>query len=421
MRRLLLSVSVLSGLPTVGLSQPNILMILADDMGADVSPCIPEATKSVRMPTLKALCADGMVFDNAHAYPTCSPSRASMITGFYASRTGVGAPVSRENGSLSGSYETVFDHLSDVGYASAVIGKWHLTSDRRDGDHPGALGIPYYYGPFGGGVRDYENWSGFENGTPVRVTKYTTTAFVDKAESWIKDQTQPWFLWLALNAPHAPFHSPPDDLHSFGNLSPSPERRSDVRNHYFAALEAVDTEVDRLLSSLPDETRENTVVVFAGDNGTPSQVSRRLGLTRDAKGSIYQGGTHVPLVFSGPGVANGRNSDPVQITDLFETFLGLAGSSATTTDSDSLTAALTGRSVNRPATYIEHFSKSEARGNPIYGWTIQTDDYALIAPEGQAPELYDAKKDRKQRRNLAARNPEVVEQLTALRRELLQQ
>lgn len=419
MRRFMCSISVILGLPTAAVAQPNMLLVLADDMGTDVSPCHAPASNMVRMPVLRSLCKTGMVFDNAHAYPTCSPSRASLITGLYASRTGVGAPVSRENGSLSGSFTTVFDHLSDVGYASGVIGKWHLSADRRNSDHPRELGVPYHYGPFGGGVRDYENWSGFENGTPVRVTEYTTSAFFDKAEDWIGGQNQRWFLWLAMNAPHTPFHAPPPDLHSFGNLDPTPARGTDVRKNYFAALEAVDTELGNLLDALPKETRDNTIVIFAGDNGTPTQVSRRLGLTKAAKGSIYQGGTHVPMMFAGPGISRGRNSDPVQITDLFETILELAGSPAQTSDSYSLTAALSGGTVGRPATYIEHFSKSEARGNPVYGWAINDGQYTLIAPDGETPKLFDAVKDTKQRRDLAKQKSAVVNRLTMLREELL--
>ena len=420
MRRLLLSASLLLGLPSAALTQPNVLLVLADDMGADVSPCHAGASDMVRMPNLQSLCKSGMVFDNAHAYPTCSPTRASLMTGLYASRTGVGAPVSRENGGLSGDIPTLFDHLNKVGYASAAIGKWHLSRNARDGDHPAELGVPYHYGPLGGGVRDYENWSGFENGTPIRVTKYATTALLDKAEDWISDQKKPWFLWLALTAPHSPFHAPPDHLHSFGNLDPSPARRADLRPNYFAALEALDSELGDLLTALPVKTRKNTIVVFAGDNGTPGQISRRLRLTKDAKGSIFQGGTHVPLVFAGPGVSKGRNSDPVQITDLFETILKLAGSAAKTNDSYSLLAALRGGEVERPATYIEHFSKSDGRGNPTYGWVMRTEKYALVAPKGKEPELFDMGNDPKQSRNIAKQQSSIVKNLTALRTKMLQ-
>ncbi len=420
MRQFLLSVSLLFGLPSAVLAQPNVLLVLADDMGADVSPCHVGASQMVRMPNLHALCKTGMVFDNAHAYPSCSPTRASLLTGLYASRTGVGAPVSRENGGLSSDFPSLFDHLKAGGYASAVIGKWHLSSNARDTDHPKELGVPFHYGPLGGGIRDYENWSGFDNGTPVRVTEYVTTALVDKAEDWISDQKQPWFLWLALTAPHSPFHAPPDHLHSFDNLAPSPPRRADVRPNYFAALEALDSELGRLLEALPTKARANTVIVFAGDNGTPGQVSRRLGLTKDAKGSIYQGGTHVPLIVAGPGVSKGRNADPVQVTDLFETILELAGSSAQTDDSYSLIAALRGGSAQRPATYIEHFSKSRGRGNPVYGWVINSGTFALVTPDGEAPELFDMTKDPRQSRNLAKRQGSIVKNLTALRAQMLE-
>lgn len=416
-----LTTLIAASLPMAAKAAPNVLLVLADDMGADVSPCHADATDLVRMPTLKSLCTQGMVFNNAHAYPTCSPTRASIITGLYANRTGVGAPVGSENGELSHNTPTLFDHLSQQGYASALIGKWHLSSSRQAGGHPARLGVSYHYGALGGGVRDYENWRGYENGKQRQVALYSTTALTQKAQSWIAEQSKPWFLWLAYNAPHAPFHAPPEELHSFGTLNPEPQRRSDVRSHYFAALQALDTELGNLLNGMSKPVRQNTVVIFVGDNGTPGQVSRRLGLTKDAKGSIYQGGTHVPLVVNGPGVSSGHNDDPVQVTDLFDTILNLAGAIVGTADSFNLVPALKGGSSARTATFIEHFSKSEGRGNPVYGWTIQDGRYALVAPEGKEPELFDMSKDTKQSRNLAQSHSAEVARLTALKAQMLAQ
>ena len=144
-----------------------------------------------------------------------------------------------------------------------------------------------------------------------------------------------------------------------------------------------------------------------------------IGMTKDAKGSLYEGGTHVPMVFTGPGVSVGRNDDPVQITDLFETILQIAGSSAETSDSYSLAAALEGGAVERPAVYIEHFSKGESRGNPMYGWALTTDEHALIAPEDAASELYNVSSDPLQSRDLAGQEAAVIEELTALRQQML--
>jgi len=194
---------------------------------------------------LSELCANGAVFENAYSAPTCSPTRATIMTGRYGSRTGVGAVLSRENdASLSPDEVTLFDRLNEANYAAAVFGKWHLTSDANNLDHPKQLGVETFFGLFSGGLKSYDDWRAVENGRRVRVDGYSTSAIADRAIDWIAAQDDPWFAWLAFNAPHTPFHLPPAELHSFDTLSGS---ESDIENnpkpYYFAALEALDTEL----------------------------------------------------------------------------------------------------------------------------------------------------------------------------------
>lgn len=148
----------------------------------------------------------------------------------------------------------------------------------------------------GGGVRNYFDYPLIEQGVKKRSTQYTTTVFTDKAISWIanqklKDSNRPWFLWLAYNAPHAPFHMPPRDLISDKSLSGTDEDiKNNPRKYYFASLEALDKEMGRLLTSISPEVLANTTVIFVGDNGTPAEVIQAPYSAEKAKNSVYQGG-----------------------------------------------------------------------------------------------------------------------------------
>ena len=186
---------------------------------------------------------------------------------------------------------SLFDLLSESGYVSAVIGKWHLTGNNADLNHPASLGVTDFFGPFSGAIKDYNHWEAVDNGKEALVFGYATTVLTDRAISWIEGQSSPWFLWLAYNAPHAAFHLPPADLHSYGDL---PSNRQSIRQdritYYNAALKALDTELGRLLGSIPGDIMDDTMVIFVGDNGTPNQIAGELYVSRGAKGGIYEGG-----------------------------------------------------------------------------------------------------------------------------------
>lgn len=402
MRTTLLGAAFSLGLSQLATAAPNILFVLADDMGVDASPCHKEGAAMVRMPTLEMLCAHGMVFDNAHAAPLCSPTRAMALTGQYPSRTGVGAP----GALLDTDVPTVFDRLSQSAphYQSAVIGKWHLNG-RRDLDHPDQSGVPYFFGFMGGGLRDYSQWTPVENGKLGRTTQeYSTSVFADKAIEWIDQQDDPWFLWLAFNAPHSPFHAPPSDLHSFGNLSEKTVKRgSDVRKHYYAALQALDRELGRVIQSLSEKERRETVIIFMGDNGTPGQVARRQNSVKAGKGSLFDGGTRVPLVVSGPEIRSGRSDAPVVATDIFATVLDLANVAGAPRDSHSLLPLLTGHGTSdRAVAYVEMFGHKDRRtgGTGGNGWMIRDERFALVAIDGEDPRLFDMKNDPMQTNDL---------------------
>ena len=396
--------AVISLFPITASASPNILLIIADDMGLDASNCYAIGNQQAPMPNLENMCENGMVFENAYAAPTCSPTRATILSGQYGFRTGVGAPVA-PNGSdeLSVDTPTLFDALNRTEYASNVIGKWHVTGRRSGYDAPAQMGVSDYFGLYSGGIRDYFNWPAIENGREIQVEGYSTTVLTDRAINWIGGQDKPWFLWLAYNAPHAPFHLPPKDLHSFDHLDDS--ERAVRRNplpYYNAILEALDSEIGRLLSSLDKDARENTIVIFIGDNGTPNQVIGNLYGNHRAKGTIYDSGTRVPMVVTGPDIGPGRTQAFINTTDLNATIAKLAGTSTNAPDSIDFSPVLYGGKGKRDYVYIEHFTNRRTRGGGVYGWSMREGNYKIISPKDQPAELYDLSQDPLEQTNLLA-------------------
>ncbi|MEM1328860.1 MAG: sulfatase-like hydrolase/transferase, partial [Bacteroidota bacterium] len=301
----------------VAQNQPNILIIIADDMGVDVLNGYQDSENLPVTPNLDALRERGLTFQNAWATPQCTPTRAAMLTGKYANKTGVFSPRNRLGTDHTSIFQALSESTSDA-YANAVIGKWHV-GQNENLDHPEELGVQYFDGFLASNVEDYFNWTKTTNGVNSTETTYATTYLTNSALDWINEQQQPWLLWLAQGAPHSPQHTPPDDLFS---TQPADSREQ----QYTAMIEAMDTEIGRLLSSMPEEELENTIIFFLGDNGTPSAFLQNAPRGR-GKRSLYQGGIHVPLIVSGKGVErNGAVEDAlVNTLDIYATVLELAG------------------------------------------------------------------------------------------------
>jgi len=393
-------------LPSISLAQaaPNVLLIIADDMGIDASNCYSLGNQQADMPNIEALCAQGVVFDNAYSAPLCSPTRATIMTGQYGFRTGVGSAITRDNSAgLSADETSLFDVLAKTDYASNLIGKWHLASTDDDYDHPAQLGVSDFWGLFSGAMRDYSNWSAVSNGQRINVSDYSTTAITDKAIDWIDKQNDPWFLWLAYTAPHTPFHLPPEDLHSAELSGTKQDIQKDPLPYYNAMLEAMDTEIGRLLSTMDEATRNNTVVMFVGDNGTPGRVARSVYGEHGAKGSIYEGGVHVPLIVSGPGIEASRESGFVQTVDIFATVASIARAEYSTPDSYSFAPALYGQGVSREYVYVEHFgTESKENSANVYGWAMREGNYKLVQKDAAEAELFNLAEDPLEKTDLLA-------------------
>jgi arylsulfatase A-like enzyme len=373
---------------------PNILFVIADDMGLDASPGYSIGTQKPQMPNIQDLINKGVRFNNVWSSPTCSPTRASILTGKYAIRNGV-IKVSDVLSTSETSLHKYIETNTNSEYSSAVIGKWHLSNNEN---HPNDMGINYYAGSLGGGLQSYSNWSLNINGQTEVSTDYVTTKTTDLAIDWISNQTKPWFLWLAYNAPHPPFHLPPNELHSQGVL-PTDQASIDANPlpYYLAMIEAMDTEYGRLLNSMTQAEKDNTIIVFIGDNGTPNQVLQ--GFSR-GKGTIYQGGISVPMIISGKGVTRFNETDEALIntTDLFVTIANIAGVNISSiNDSKSFKSLLTSQTNanKRDYTFVE-----DGNDNGSVDFTIRNASHKYILFENGNEALFNLANDPLETTNL---------------------
>ena len=363
-------------------SKPNILLVIADDMGLDATPGYDVGSIKPNTPNLQTLINEGIRFTNTWSYSVCTPTRASILTGKYGFRTQV-TKVDDELSTTETSLQKYLDN-NNSGYNHAVIGKWHLS---KSTSNPNDMGVGYYAGILSGGVKSYSDWNLTQNGQTSNSNEYTTTKFTDLAIDWIDDQSEPWFLWLAYNAPHTPFHLPPNNLHSQGNL-PTDEASIDANPtpYYMAMIEAMDSEMGRLLNSLSEEERNNTIIIFIGDNGTPNQVVQTYPSMR-AKGSIYQGGVNVPMIVSGKNVDRvGVTEDAlINTTDLFSTIADIAGTNTTEiNDSKSFKSVFSASNEN-----IRDFIYAEVGKNDgTFDYATRDNTYKYIKFSDDSEALY---------------------------------
>jgi arylsulfatase A-like enzyme len=394
-------------------SYPNILLIIADDMGRDATFGFSEGSLKPITPHINSIKNSGITFQNFWSYPTCSPTRASIITGKYGYRTGVkwaGDVLPSTERSL----QKYIKEETGSRYNSAVIGKWHLSGNNSSLDRS-AFGIDYYAGLMGGGLQNYFQWNLTNDlGTNLQ-SGYSSKIFTDLAMDWVGAQDQPWFLWLAYNAPHTPFHKPPSIMHNQGELTNYSEGM-DPMPYYLAAIEAMDFQIGRLINGLTQEERDNTIILFMGDNGTPNEVGQSPYPDNAVKGSLYQGGINVPLFVSGKGVQRtGNDYNLLTSTDLFSTIAQLAGvDSDEIHDSKSFMNLLTTDDGQRAFQYSEMESPNASK------WAISNGDYKLIVRANGAQELYDLVSDPYESENLigAALSLEAIDAKTALEAEL---
>jgi arylsulfatase A-like enzyme len=315
----------------------NVLVLMADDLGVEILTCYGPQLDQPPTPVLDQLALDGVRFNRAWSAPLCTPTRAALQTGRYPSRSGLGDLLGGIHDTDLGPYglpleEVILPEIVTQGgggpWQTACIGKWQLASAAVGGvEAPNIAGYGHFAGTLGNlqpPEESYFQWEHIVDGLAATETGYATTVQVDDALAFIAQATEPWLCSVNFNAPHPPFHAPPPELHT-QDLSAAGDPNVDSRPYYKATVEALDTEIGRLLAGLPSPA--NTLVIFTADNGTPTKVAPPVLNPLKAKGSMFEGGIHVPLIVRGPGVAlPGSACDAlVDVTDVWATLAEVAG------------------------------------------------------------------------------------------------
>ena len=392
---------------------PNVLLVIGDDMGVDLVNAYHEVTEPNHTPVIDGLAAEGVLFSNAWANTVCTPTRAGMMLGRQAFRHGMGrASNDYLDGIAVDAGDATLAHAVSPVATPLALGKWHMHLQvDQPLLHPLRTGFAHYRGNMallpGASIGDgYYQFDKNVDGVMDFSTTYSTTDIVNDALELIATTPEPWFMWVAFNAPHAPFHKPPPELHTFtlpDNVS------SSLMLHMRAMVEAMDTELGRLLDTMDPAVRANTLVIFVGDNGTSWQATVPPFDPDHGKGTLYEGGLNVPLIVSGPGVVQGAECGAlVSADDLFATIadaFGVAHEKAL--DSVSLWPYLKDPSLSslRATLYSEFFEPPGFGPYTTYDRTVRDAQWKLLhrlSPGVDSLELYDLAADPFEQTNLLA-------------------
>jgi len=400
--------------------RPNILYIMADDMGyADLS-CYGRADYAT--PRIDGLAREGLRFTSAYANScVCTATRVALITGRYQYRLPVGLEeplAGRENIGLPGDQPTLPSLLKAAGYSTALIGKWHLGS--LPAFDPLKSGYDHFWGLRSGTV-DYYTHKGsdgkldlWDGPTPVTEAGYLTDMIAERAISAIgtgAKQPEPWFMSLHFTAPHWPWEAP-GDMAEAKRLEASPDREALLHYDggslatYAAMVTRLDYQVGRILDALAASGQaENTIVVFTSDNGG-ERFSSTWPFT-GRKTELLEGGLRIPSIVRWPGVTEAGSTSDAQVIsmDWLPTFLAAAGAAsdaAHAPDGIDIRQALEGRALPERTLfwrYKNHAQQAARRGK----WK-----YLKIADQTF---LFDVVADPLERANLKDREPEMFKAL----------
>lgn len=381
---------------------PNFLVIVLDDFGTDKLGAMKESPTPPPTPRLDGLARDGVMFRNAYTYPTCSSSRTALLTGRYGRRNGMGGIVELDDSTWEVPLKEVLipealDRVTD--YASAAVGKWHLSGFKTPHafHHPLDQGFDHHRGCLGNLVltsKEYGRRGGFHqyernvDGVPEWREGYATTDTTDDALHFARTLPQPWFLWVAYNAPHTPVQPPPKALRADKSAA---SETAEYRN----VIAALDAEIGRLLDGIDPAVRADTTIVVVGDNGTDRAFVEPPFDPDHGKASLFEGGTGVPLLVVGANV-KGRPRETqalVHAVDLFPTLVELAGGKPDAERLDGVSFASVLRDPeatgDRRFVYTERFSPIGGGPYDVDMAAVRDDRYKLMVTKLGKLQLYD--------------------------------
>jgi arylsulfatase B len=394
---------------------PNIVFIITDDQGYGDLSC--HGNPILDTPELDRLHADSVRLTDYHVAPTCSPTRAALLTGHWTNRTGVWHTIMGRS-MLRADEVTMGRIFQDAGYVTGMFGKWHLGDNHPY--RPEDRGYTEVMRHGGGGVGqtpDYWNNAYFDghywhNGTPEPVEGFCTDVFFDYAKRFIKqahDQGKPFLAYIATNAPHGPMHSPPRYSEPYKDLGVG-------LSNFYGMIVNIDENVGRLRAFLDEQgLTDNTIFIFTTDNGSSAGWRTFNAGMRAGKGSEYDGGHRVPFFIRWPDgkLTGGRDVEPITAhVDVVPTLLDLCGIDAprgVVFDGTSIKSLLYDNADDWPDRIL--VTDSQRVKDPIK-WrksAVMTSDWRLV----NGRELYAIKQDPGQRDDVAGKHPNVVKRLRA--------
>ena len=418
--------------------RPNVLLILTDDQG--FGDLASYGAKDLRTPNMDSIVARGMRFDNFYANcPVCSPSRAAILSGKYPDRVGIPGLVRtdpKDNWAyLSRDAVLLPAILHKAGYHTAIVGKWNLGLDPENS--PNAKGFDLFHGFLGDMMDNYlthrrqgHNYMRL-NDQEIDPQGHATDIFTQWAIQYLRDRAepakngQPFFLYLAYNAPHVPIQPPPAWLEKVKQREPGIDPK---RAKMVALLEHLDDGVGQVLSALKDSGLEqNTLVFFTSDNGGQVDAGALVGPYRGTKGTMYEGGLRVPMAAMWPGhIEPGSRSLAVTAhMDLMASICDAAGATPPADiDALSLIPILTGKATDAANPRELYFVRRE--GGPQFlglaSHALRRGDWKLLQNTPFSPlELYNLKDDPREEHDQSKSRPKIRNDLAKILQQHIQQ